>query len=218
MFAETLDETSDTHPRVDECRLLFPCTGRYIHPLNIIRIIMQLIAPRLCLAEIQNADLEAIHELHSTPAVDQYNTLGLPESIAVTDNLLRTWLAGQTAVPRMSYLFCIRNTGSGTFIGMIGLRLGKLNYRIGEVWCKLMPLHWGKGYATEALDTLLRFGFNTLNLHRIEAGCAVANMASSRVLEKAGMILEGLKRKILPIRGEWVDNYNYAILEEDFKK
>lgn len=36
------------------------------------------------------------------------------------------------------------------------------------------------------------------------------------ILEKVGMIREGRKRKKLPIRGEWVDNYFYAILEEDF--
>lgn len=62
------------------------------------------------------------------------------------------------------------------------------------------------------------FGFNDLKLHRIEAGCAVENIASSKVLEKVGMTKEGMKRKKLPIRGEWKDNYLYAILEEDFLK
>jgi [ribosomal protein S5]-alanine N-acetyltransferase len=56
----------------------------------------------------------------------------------------------------------------------------------------------------------------SLRLHRIEAGCAVENIPSIKVLEKAGMTREGLKRKKLPIRGEWKDNYFYAILEEDF--
>ncbi len=64
----------------------------------------------------------------------------------------------------------------------------------------------------------MNFGFNDLKLHRIEAGCAVENIASSKVLEKVGMTKEGIKRKILPIRGEWKDNYFYAILEEDFLK
>jgi len=55
-----------------------------------------------------------------------------------------------------------------------------------------------------------------LQLHRIEAGCSVDNIASSKVLEKVGMTREGMKRKKLPIRGEWKDNYFYAILEDDF--
>ncbi|MEL7146066.1 MAG: GNAT family protein, partial [Bacteroidota bacterium] len=59
--------------------------------------------------------------------------------------------------------------------------------------------------------------FDQLKLHRIEAGVAVDNQRSIRVLEKAGMTREGRKRKVLPIRGDWYDNYHYAILEEDFQ-
>jgi [ribosomal protein S5]-alanine N-acetyltransferase len=66
------------------------------------------------------------------------------------------------------------------------------------------------------LRKLLDFSFNILKLHRIEAGCAVENTASIKVLEKAGMTREGMKRKKLPIRGDWKDNYFYAISEEDF--
>ena len=60
---------------------------------------------------------------------------------------------------------------------------------------------------------MLQFGFFELQLHRIEAGCAVENVASIKVLEHVGMIREGRKRQILPIRGEWIDNYFYAMLE-----
>lgn len=177
---------------------------------------MQLQTHRLLLRELVPEDLGMIHGMNSIPEVDQYNTLGLPESIAVTEKILQDWLSEQQAGPRLHYVFGIMDTATGTFIGMIGLRLGKLKYRIAEVWYKLFPDHWGKGYATEALKELLRFAFKDMNLHRIEAGCAIGNAGSIKVLEKAGMIREGHKRKILPIRGEWVDNYEYAILEEDF--
>ena len=78
-----------------------------------------------------------------------------------------------------------------------------------------MPIYWGRGYATEAAKRVIRFGFEMLNLHRIEAGVATENKRSIKVLEKAGMSIEGIRRKILPIRGNWVDNYHYAILEDD---
>ena len=177
---------------------------------------MQLHTQRLLLRELTSADLNEIHKMNSSPEVDQYNTLGLPESIAVTEKLLRNWLLEQQAFPRLHYGFGIVDTASNTFIGMIGLRLGKPNYRNAEVWYKFFPEHWGKGYATEALKELLRFSFEDMDLHRIEAGCAVGNIGSIKVLEKAGMIREGRTRKLLPIRGEWVDNFGYAILEEDF--
>ena len=72
-----------------------------------------------------------------------------------------------------------------------------------------------KGYATEALKEILRFGFDQLNLHRIEAGCAVENVASIKVLEKAGMQREGRKRQVLPLKSGWSDNFEYAILAAD---
>lgn len=84
------------------------------------------------------------------------------------------------------------------------------------MWYKLLPAHWGQGLTTEALKALISFGFDQLQLHRIEAGCAVENVASIRVLEKAGLTREGRKRQVLPIRGKWVDNYWFAILETDW--
>jgi RimJ/RimL family protein N-acetyltransferase len=156
--------------------------------------------------------------MNSLPEVDEYNTLGLPEHISITEGILRQWLADQQAEPRTNFVFGVMDSGGEDLVGMMGLRLGKLKYRIAEVWYKFFPEHWGKGYATECAGEVLRFGFNDLGLHRIEAGCAVENAGSIRVLEKSGFLREGRSRKILPIRGNWVDNYTYAILEEDFKK
>jgi ribosomal-protein-alanine N-acetyltransferase len=179
---------------------------------------MKLQTQRLLLRELTTEDLDAIHKMNSNPEVDRYNTLGLPENISVTKKILDVWLLEQQAFPRLHYVLGIMDITSGILIGMIGLRLGKPKYRNAEVWYKFSPAYWGKGYATESLKELLRFGFIDLNLHRIEAGCAVENAASIKVLEKVGMIREGHTRKLLPIRGEWMDNYGYAILEEDFTK
>lgn len=67
----------------------------------------------------------------------------------------------------------------------------------------------------EFLKRLVNLGFEDFNLHKVEAGVATGNIKSIRVLEKTGMTGEGLRRKILPIRGEWIDNYRYAIVEND---
>lgn len=173
---------------------------------------------RLLFKELSPAYLADIHQLHSLQQTDEFNTLGIPGSIDITTNLLQGWLELREAIPRRSYIFCVELMESGQFIGLIALNMGKLHYRIAEVWYKIHPTYWAQGYATEALQKMLEFGFTHLNLHRIEAGCAVENAASLRVLEKAGMTREGRKREILPIRGQWVDNYFYAILETDFEK
>jgi ribosomal-protein-alanine N-acetyltransferase len=163
-------------------------------------------------------DLSDVHFLLTRPETDKYNTLGRPETIHRTESLLTGWILAKYEEPRMLFVFALENKNNNQWMGLIGLQLRELKFRSAEVWFKILPEYWGDGFATESLSRTLAFAFNELNLHRIEAGCATENTASARVLEKAGMEREGIKRKILPIRGEWMDAYGYAILEEDFKK
>jgi RimJ/RimL family protein N-acetyltransferase len=65
---------------------------------------------------------------------------------------------------------------------------------------------------------MIDFGFDELNLHRLQAGCAVENVRSIKVLEKVGMIREGRGRQILPLKSGWSDNFEYSILETDKRK
>ncbi len=65
---------------------------------------------------------------------------------------------------------------------------------------------------------MLDLGFDHLKLHRLQAGCAVGNLGSIKVLEKVGMIKEGRGRQILPLSTGWSDNYEYSILESDPRK
>ena len=95
------------------------------------------------------------------------------------------------------------------------MHLSADKFKLGEIYYKLHPSYWGKGYATEIAKSLVKFGFEKMHLHKVEAGVQTENIQSIRVLEKAGMTREGLRRKILPIRGEWKDNYHYAIVEDD---
>lgn len=95
------------------------------------------------------------------------------------------------------------------------MRVSSPKYNKGEIHYSLIPAFWNKDYATEAVQAILKHGFETLNLHRIEAGVATQNLKSIKLLEKVGMTREGMHRKILPIRGQWIDNFSYAILVED---
>jgi len=76
--------------------------------------------------------------------------------------------------------------------------------------------YWGNGYATEAVNELLKYGFNTLQLHRIEAHCDVDNLASEKVMKKLGMSFEGLLRQNYYIKGAFRDTKVYGILQEDY--
>tara|TARA_R110000744_G_scaffold180013_1_gene299008 strand:- start:55 stop:369 length:315 start_codon:yes stop_codon:yes gene_type:complete len=100
-------------------------------------------------------------------------------------------------------------------MGLFGFKVGNPKYKRAEVWYKIHSDYWKKGYATEALKAILDFGFDTLKLHRIEAGCAVENIGSIKVLEKSGMVREGRLRQILPLKSGCSDNFQYSILETD---
>ena len=176
---------------------------------------MELQTKRLLIGSVSLVDLEKIHELHSLPETDKFNTLGIPVNLNQTESLITNWIEMNNNGQNKNFTFKVELIENKTFIGLISLNLGKPKYRIAEVWYKFHSDFWNKGYATESLNEILTFGFKELKLHRIEAGCAVENIGSIRVLEKVGMTKEGRKRKVLPLKDGWSDNFEYSILSSE---
>lgn len=176
---------------------------------------MNLHTSRLELKELADSDIENIHELHCNPMVERWNTIGIPANFEVTAALMKPIIANKKESVRSVYGWGIYLQPEGTFIGEAGMSVNNNRFQTAEIHYHITPELWGKGYASEVARELVRFAFEDLKLHRIQAGAATENIGSHRVLEKAGMTREGLKRKVLPIRGEWYDNYMYAILEDD---
>lgn len=178
---------------------------------------MEIITERLRLRTVENEDLDKVHYLLMCPETALFNPSGHPDGIADTYQMVKTWAEQEKeSVDRKNYTFYIETIVEGEFVGLINISIIKVKYRNSEVWFKLVPEMWNKGYATEALKRIIEFGFTQLNLHRIEAGCAVDNIASYKIMEKTGMIREARRRKILPLKDGWSDNYEYAILDQDY--
>jgi len=176
---------------------------------------MEIHTERLILKEIDWEDIEMIHRLYSLPEVDEYNTQGIPANIEQTREMVRPVIDARRSENRKSYMWKIILKDSGEFIGMAAIFLSLDRFKRGEISYELFPEYWGYGYATETTKKLIDSGFEDFHLHRVEAGVATENIRSIRVLEKSGMTREGIRRKILPIRGEWKDNYHYAVVEDD---
>lgn len=177
-----------------------------------------LVSERLQLRLAVLSDLDAIHKLHSQPETDRFNTLGIPENLEATVKLMLPHIQENQQEYPSNYIFVIEELESGSFIGLLGLKLGSAKYNNAEIWYKLNVAYWGKGFATEAVMLIFDFGFTTLKLHRISAGCAIENIGSFKVLEKAGMIREGHSRQLIPLKTGWSDCYEYAILAVDYKQ
>ena len=168
---------------------------------------------RLSIEKITQKDLENIHNLNSFPEVDEYNTLGIPENFETTKNFIEPLILEMEKENISRYTFKI--LFEDKFIGLTGIVGGNPKYKKAEIWFKFNPSYWNKGFATETTRALISFCFNEMNLHRIEAGCAVDNVASKKVLENCGFILEGTQRQNLPLKTGWSDNYEYGLLIED---
>ena len=76
--------------------------------------------------------------------------------------------------------------------------------------------YWGNGYATEALRAVIAYLFEQTTVNRIDTFAWAENIASTRVMEKAGMRFEGLARQRRFAKGAFRDVKYYAILREDF--
>ena len=91
-----------------------------------------------------------------------------------------------------------------------GFRNAYLGYYAGEQFA-------GRGYMTEALQLMLRYAFEELHLHRLEANIQPGNVASMALVKRAGFVCEGYSRRYLKIGGRWRDHERWAILAEDWK-
>lgn len=103
-------------------------------------------------------------------------------------------------------------------IGTCGFTRFHFEHDAAEIGYVLHPDYHGKGYATEAVLEVLKFGFEDLLLNRIEAKYMLGNDASRRVMEKCGMQFEGVRRGEMLIKGLYRDVGVCAILRSDFEK
>lgn len=191
---------------------------------------MELHTPRLLLRPYREADLAAVHRFASDRRLTEYVEWG-PNTLQDSRDFLASCLAEEQQTPRLAFTFALAapdggegfrgdgagGEGSGEPFGSVGLTLNGAGTgsgiagSTGEVGYVLAADRWGRGYATEAAAAVVGFGFGTLGLNRITATCRPANAASSRVLEKTGMVLEARLPAHKLIRGRWEDSLLYAI-------
>lgn len=177
---------------------------------------VELHTKRLWLREWIPGDVPLIHQMLADPAIEPFHTLASPVTLETVQKILAPTFADQAQNPRKHYGWSIFAKADQAFVGEIGLEGAPARFRSAEIYYTLRTSYWGKGMATEAAQVVAAFAFEQLQLHRLEAGVAISNLGSIRVLEKLGMQREGLRRKILPMADGWQDNYLYAVLEEDY--
>ena len=120
------------------------------------------------------------------------------------------WVDGTSAT------FAIVGKKTGALVGAITLMV-KREHRRAELGYWIALDCWNRGYATEASQTLIDFGFEVLRLHRIEARHFLRNPASGRVMQKVGMKQEGVERDQVLKWDRFESLAVYSILEAEWR-
>lgn len=97
------------------------------------------------------------------------------------------------------------------FIGTIGYVRAKPEDHRAEVGYMIGKTHSGKGYTTEALNEVIKYGFNTMNLHSIEAVIDPGNFASEKILQKCNFVKEGHFKENAFWEGNYLDSVVYSL-------
>jgi ribosomal-protein-alanine N-acetyltransferase len=175
---------------------------------------MEINTERLQLREITQEDFQAVHEYASDPETVKYMPFG-PNTEEETREFINRNLKRQQERPRTEYGLGIILKHEDRLIGACGIHgVTEIQASIGYI---LIRRYWGHGYATEAARALVDHAFSELGVHRVYASCDPRNHASIRVLEKAGMSLEGRLRENMIIHGEYRDSLIFGILDNEWR-
>jgi [ribosomal protein S5]-alanine N-acetyltransferase len=133
------------------------------------------------------------------------------------DGAAEEWIATHAARAEtgVAFTWAVTTRHDGTLIGAVELRVESVHRRGEFGYWTGMPF-WNQGYTTESAGRVVRYGFETLNLHRIQALVLPTNTGSVRVLEKLGFCREGVLRDYVLRWGEFQDRAIYGLLREEW--
>lgn len=170
---------------------------------------------RLVLSQPNVSDLEeVVLHMNSTSEISE-NTLTLPFPYREENAHFWFKMAEDGFANKDAFIFGIREKENLKLIGAIGLHIDLGNNKA-EVGYWLGKSFWNKGYVSEALQRILKFGFEELNLNKVYASHFPHNPASGKVLEKNGFTFEGTMKQEILKNEKYLDLNKYGFLKEEF--
>ena len=171
---------------------------------------------RLYLRPLEEADLDRCQRWINDP--DVWSTLHMCRPMDAKAE--KMWWDNQdrSSPPKSLNLAIVlkeshRHIGNAGIIGIDWInRSAETGTLIGEKDC------WGNGYATEAKQAVLKYAFDTLNMHRMGSQVLATNEASVRHLTGHGYVKEGIRRQAMFRNGQWVDLHVYGLLASEWRK
>ncbi|SET26891.1 GNAT family N-acetyltransferase [Paenibacillus sp. NFR01] len=170
---------------------------------------------RLFLRQFSEQDIDPFYSYRSNPVVAEFQPWGKYQYDDAV-SFVRRQITNVPGQPGTWFQFAIALVETDQFIGDCALHTLLDEPRIVEIGFTLAEEHQGKGYASEAVKLLLTFVFEQLNKHKVIAFTDVRNESSIRLLERVGMRREGHLLENYFSNGQWVNEYQYSILQSEW--
>ena len=175
----------------------------------------ELITDRLTLRKLLVTDYRDMYEYASRSDVTKYLTWHPHPDSAYTREYLQ-YIGGRYSAG-MFYDWAVVYEPDCKMVGTCGFTSFNCVSDCAEVGYVINPDYWGKGIASEALERVLKFGFEELKLHRIEAKFMKDNERSRAVMERVGMTFEGYHREAMLVKGIYITYGVCSILASEWK-
>lgn len=164
----------------------------------------------LILRPLRESDISAIFAACQDPTISAFTRVPYPYDIEMAEDFVRG--SDLSYRNHQGIVFAIEKNGK--FAGTIGLHGIQLTDHCAEVGYWIEKSHRGSGLCTAALKVLLDFSFEILAFRRIEAMADFNNVASQRVMERAGMVRDALLRnRVTKPSGEQIDMVLFSIVK-----
>ena len=168
---------------------------------------------RLTCSPLQEQDWPFFLALQQHPDVMRFVAQDRPlaEIREAFDSRLMPW------TPGCAHWLClvVRDTASQTPLGVTGYIHREQD--CAEVGFLFAPVAQGKGYGFESLQALCDFAFTQGNIRRLTATVTAGNIASRRLLEKAGFQPEGELRENYYLAGRWHNDWLFGLLKHEYR-
>lgn len=171
--------------------------------------------PRLILRRIAMRDAQDIFAYSRDPEVARHVLWSAQKDISEAKDYCRFMARRYRSDEPSSWGIIDKKTD--TLVGTIGYMDYSEDNGSVEVGYSLAKWMWNGGYMTEALRRVIAYTFEAMDINRIEAQHELDNASSGRVMEKCGMVKEGVLRQRLYNKGKYVDVALYAILRDDYE-
>jgi [ribosomal protein S5]-alanine N-acetyltransferase len=169
---------------------------------------------RLILRETVVADADDIYAFRGDREVQKYNTDPMRDVSSATAlvHTMRAWYATHQAIQ-----WGITVKGENRVIGLCGLHDWMRRHRRAAIGYDLLRERWSQGLAYEAMSAVVQFGFERMNLNRVEAITIAENVRSIRLLHRLGFQQEGIRRGYsLEADGQFHGSAIFGLLRDEY--